>query len=99
MNQNGTCDIKLPSSRDFKTETRSLPPLSYFDLIARSFSIPSTECKAESGEPDSTTVKQSSVMTNSRRTVLPVEKMPPAAELEEFFAAAQKDLHKRFRDK
>ncbi|XP_024986147.1 cyclin-dependent kinase inhibitor 7-like [Cynara cardunculus var. scolymus] len=68
--------------------------------LDRSESIPSSEFKAKLGELDSTTVKQSSsVMINSRRTVLPAEKMPPAAELEEFFAAAQKDLHKRFRDK
>lgn len=62
-------------------------------------SILSTEFKAELSELEKTTVKQSSAMINSRRTVLPAEKMPPAAELEEFFAAAQKDLHKRFRDK
>ncbi|KVI09054.1 Cyclin-dependent kinase inhibitor [Cynara cardunculus var. scolymus] len=70
------------------------------DYSMCSFIIPSSEFKAKLGELDSTTVKQSSsVMINSRRTVLPAEKMPPAAELEEFFAAAQKDLHKRFRDK
>ncbi|GJR66518.1 cyclin-dependent kinase inhibitor 7-like protein [Tanacetum coccineum] len=34
----------------------------------------------------------------SRREVLP-EKTPPAAEIEAFFAAAENDLHKRFKEK
>ncbi|XP_076914136.1 cyclin-dependent kinase inhibitor 3-like [Bidens hawaiensis] len=43
--------------------------------------------------------KQSTVMNNSRRKVLPVKKMPPEAELEEFFASAQKGLNERFKNK
>ncbi|XP_076933807.1 cyclin-dependent kinase inhibitor 7-like isoform X2 [Bidens hawaiensis] len=51
-------------------------------------------------EVESTAVeKQSTVMNNSRRKVLPVEKMPPEAELEKFFASAQKDLNERFKNK
>ncbi|XP_024975411.1 cyclin-dependent kinase inhibitor 7-like isoform X2 [Cynara cardunculus var. scolymus] len=56
-----------------------------------------SELKAGSGEQKTITANQSTVI-NSRRT-MPAEKMPPAAELEEFFASAETELHKRFKDK
>ncbi|KAI3808575.1 hypothetical protein L1987_24529 [Smallanthus sonchifolius] len=56
--------------------------------------------KAQSGELESTTRKQSSVISNfCRGATLSAEKLPPEAELEEFFAAAQEGLNKRFKDK
>lgn len=63
-------------------------------------SRPTSELKVESVKPGETTTGiQSSVKNYYCRTVLPAEKMPPEAELEEFFAAAQEDLNKRFKDK
>lgn len=67
--------------------------------MAGSFSTPKKELKAESGELESCTAKPSPEMVNPCRTVLSPEKMPPEAELEAFFAAAEEDLNKRFKDK
>ncbi|KAI3824136.1 hypothetical protein L1987_05585 [Smallanthus sonchifolius] len=39
-----------------------------------------------------------SLVISSGRT-LPAEKLPPSSELEEFFASAEKELHRRFKDK
>ncbi|XP_071711543.1 cyclin-dependent kinase inhibitor 7-like [Rutidosis leptorrhynchoides] len=58
-------------------------------------STQSTDLKDESSELKS---EKAPVVIDARRTI-PPEKMPPAAELEEFFAAAEKDLHKSFKDK
>ncbi|CAI9276781.1 unnamed protein product [Lactuca saligna] len=52
-------------------------------------SKPSTKFKA----PEMLKSKPSSTATNCRRRTV------PTAELEEFFTAAEKDLHKRFKDK
>ncbi|XP_023737730.1 cyclin-dependent kinase inhibitor 7 isoform X2 [Lactuca sativa] len=52
-------------------------------------SKPSTESKP----PEMLKSKPSSTTTNCRRRTV------PTAELEEFFTAAEKDLHKRFKDK
>ncbi|KAL4568710.1 hypothetical protein LXL04_024325 [Taraxacum kok-saghyz] len=54
-------------------------------------SKPTTEIKPGSGAPEMLTSKSSTTI-NCRRTV-------PTAELDEFFAAAEKELHKRFKDK
>ncbi|KAI3799038.1 hypothetical protein L1987_34326 [Smallanthus sonchifolius] len=62
-------------------------------------STPRGEFNTEPGELESTAMKQSVVTNNSCRTVLPAEKMPPEAELEEFFAAAQEGLNERFKNK
>ncbi|MFS7955407.1 putative cyclin-dependent kinase inhibitor [Helianthus anomalus] len=63
-------------------------------------STPESEFKAESGEMESTTGKHSSFVKNPYpRAMLSKEKMPPEAELEAFFAAAQAGLSKRFKDK
>ncbi|KAI3794084.1 hypothetical protein L1987_36709 [Smallanthus sonchifolius] len=63
-------------------------------------STPRGEFNAEPGELESTAMKQYAVATSgSCRTVLPAEKMPPEAELEEFFAAAQEGLNERFKNK
>ncbi|KVI02665.1 cyclin-dependent kinase inhibitor 7-like isoform X1 [Cynara cardunculus var. scolymus] len=67
------------------------------NLMDHSFSKRRSELKAGSGEQKTITANQSTVI-NSRRT-MPAEKMPPAAELEEFFASAETELHKRFKDK
>lgn len=40
-----------------------------------------------------------SVETNSRRRSSTAQKMPTESELEEFFAAAEKDIQKRFQAK
>lgn len=61
--------------------------------LDRSESTATMEVKTESVQLDSCTPKQSSVTANS------CTKMPPEAELEEFFTAANKDLTKRFTDK
>lgn len=44
------------------------------------------------------TAKTSAALANSRRR-LPAEKMPSEAEIEEFFAVAEMDLQKKFKDK
>ncbi|KVH92532.1 cyclin-dependent kinase inhibitor 7-like [Cynara cardunculus var. scolymus] len=69
-----------------------------FNLDRRE-STPTSEFKEESSELESSTTAKPSVRIDSRRAIIPVEKMPPAAELEEFFASAEKDLHKSFKDK
>lgn len=61
-------------------------------------STPTSEFKEESGELESTKTAKPSVKTDSRRPI-PAEKSPPAAELEEFFTAAEENLHKCFQDK
>ncbi|CAI9272537.1 unnamed protein product [Lactuca saligna] len=62
-------------------------------------STPKKELKAESGELESCTAKPSLEMVNPCRTVLSPEKMPPEVELEAFFAAAEEDLNKQFKEK
>ncbi|KAI3520996.1 hypothetical protein L1887_10452 [Cichorium endivia] len=62
-------------------------------------STQASEFKAESVERESTTAKQLSVTISSCRTVMSPEKLPPEAELEAFFAAAEEGLNKRFKDK
>ncbi|KAI3722574.1 hypothetical protein L2E82_33614 [Cichorium intybus] len=62
-------------------------------------STQTSEFKAESVERESTTAKQLSVTISSCRTVMSPEKLPPEAELEAFFAAAEEGLNKRFKDK
>ncbi|KAL8248802.1 hypothetical protein R6Q59_005670 [Mikania micrantha] len=54
-----------------------------------------TEIKAELGLPEMITAKPSAVISSSR--TVPAEKLPPATELEEFFASAEKQLYKRFK--
>lgn len=68
-----------------------------FNLDKRE-STPTSKFKEESGELDSSTTAKPSVRIDSRREI-PAEKTPPAAELEEFFASAEKDLHKSFKEK
>lgn len=89
MEQRKVADLK----ESFETETAAR-----YDLDGCE-STPTSELKSESGEVESSTVKQSSVMTNSGCTILSPEKMPPEAELEAFFAAAEEDLNQRFKDK
>lgn len=62
-------------------------------------STQTSEFKEESGELESsTTSKPSALIIDSLRTI-PSAKTPPAAELEEFFAKAEENLHKTFKDK
>ncbi|KAI3726274.1 hypothetical protein L1987_66071 [Smallanthus sonchifolius] len=68
------------------------------NLMAGYFSTPTNDFKEESGELQSLTTEKNPALIYSRRTV-PPEKTPPAAELEEFFAAAENDLQNRFKDK
>ncbi|CAK9166482.1 unnamed protein product [Ilex paraguariensis] len=56
---------------------------------------PASELQVESGELESTATPSEA---NSLRR-LTVEKMPSESELEEFFAAAEKDIQKRFTEK
>lgn len=56
---------------------------------------PSSELQSESGELESTERPHEA----SSRHRSQAEKMPSEAELEEFFAAAEKDLHKKFAHK
>ncbi|KAK6128681.1 hypothetical protein DH2020_037569 [Rehmannia glutinosa] len=65
------------------------------DCTERRGTTPLDEAQAESGELESTARPRES---NSRRSST-AEKMPSDAELEEFFAAAEKDLQKQFIDK
>lgn len=58
-------------------------------------STPTSELKEESGELESS---KPPVLIDSRREI-PADRKPPAAEIEEFFAAAEKDLQNRFKDK
>ncbi|XP_052195332.1 cyclin-dependent kinase inhibitor 7-like [Diospyros lotus] len=66
-----------------------------FDNGDRRESTPSSELQGESGELESTTRP---LEANSRRRSS-AEKMPSATELEEFFAAAEEDLHEQFKKK
>lgn len=65
------------------------------DCSERRETSPSIEVQAESGELESTTRPFES---NSHRSFT-AEKMPSEDELEEFFAAAEKNLQKKFIDK
>ncbi|KAL8229220.1 hypothetical protein R6Q57_014120 [Mikania cordata] len=56
-----------------------------------------SEIKAELGLPEMITAKPSPVISSCR--TVPSEKLPPATELEEFFASAEKQLYKRFKHK
>ncbi|GAB2279669.1 hypothetical protein Dimus_014313 [Dionaea muscipula] len=60
---------------------------------------PSTEYEAESGEGMDSTAMRTSSESNNSRLRSTVQKMPSDFEIEEFFAAAEKDLQKRFIDK
>ncbi|KAL8231324.1 hypothetical protein R6Q57_001102 [Mikania cordata] len=66
------------------------------NFMAGYLTTPASESTVDSGELQSTQTQP--VKIDSRRTVPPV-KTPPAAELEEFFSAAEKDLQNRFKDK
>ncbi|THG09631.1 cyclin-dependent kinase inhibitor 5-like isoform X1 [Camellia sinensis] len=66
-----------------------------FDCRERRETTPSSELQAESGDLESTARPSEA---NSRRRSS-AEKMPSETELEEFFAAAEKDIHKRFTEK
>lgn len=57
--------------------------------------MPLSEAEADSGELESTARPPE---PDSRRRST-AEKMPSEAEIEEFFAAAEKDLQKQFMDK
>ncbi|GFS34248.1 hypothetical protein Acr_00g0032920 [Actinidia rufa] len=94
------------ASSDFEKETFGIVDLeddrvqfetstSDFGCSERREKTPSGELQSESGDLEST-ARPSEV--NSRRK-FPVEKMPSETELEEFFAAAEKDLQKRFTEK
>ncbi|KAI8029733.1 Cyclin-dependent kinase inhibitor 3 [Camellia lanceoleosa] len=66
-----------------------------FDRRERRETTPSSELQAESGDLESTARPSEA---NSRRRSS-AEKMPSETELEEFFAAAEKDIRKRFTEK
>lgn len=66
--------------------------------MADCFSSPTSKLKEEESSKMETKSPATATITDSRRTI-PKEKMPPAAEIEEFFANAEKDLQKRFKDK
>ncbi|KAD7117795.1 hypothetical protein E3N88_05063 [Mikania micrantha] len=68
-------------------------PFTYLEY--HSYSKRRTEIKAELGLPEMITAKPSAVISSSR--TVPAEKLPPATELEEFFASAEKQLYKRFK--
>ncbi|KAI7728293.1 hypothetical protein M8C21_017983 [Ambrosia artemisiifolia] len=55
---------------------------------------PRSDIKFRSGLPE----KMITTVISSYRTV-PTEKLPAADEIEEFFASAEKELQKRFKDK
>lgn len=67
------------------------------DRRERRETTPSSEFQVESGELESTAKAPPSAANSPRNSV--VEKMPPAAELEEFFAAAEKKMAKEFAEK
>ncbi|KAJ9562254.1 hypothetical protein OSB04_007414 [Centaurea solstitialis] len=67
-------------------------------------STPTSELKEESGELESSSTTESkpssALIDHSRRPIaIPPEKTPPAAEIEEFFASAENNLHESFKDK
>ncbi|GER35667.1 cyclin dependent kinase inhibitor [Striga asiatica] len=66
------------------------------DFRDRRENSPSSEVQTESGELESTAGPPSA--PDSRRTTT-AEKMPTEAELEEFFAAAEKNIQKQFLEK
>ncbi|KAI3665716.1 hypothetical protein L6452_44346 [Arctium lappa] len=91
-------EIGAVSRCNLNTRARSKSKLVLIKSMDHSFRKPrSDQFKARSGEQETITAKPSTVI-KTRRTV-PAEKMPPAAELEDFFASAETELHKRFKDK
>ncbi|CAH1421080.1 unnamed protein product [Lactuca virosa] len=82
---------EILKSVDLEERTEVETTMTY--KMNRRESTQTTDLKAESGELHSTNTSKPSVVIDSRR------KTPPAAELEEFFAKAEENLHKRFKDK
>ncbi|KAL8251092.1 hypothetical protein R6Q59_034785 [Mikania micrantha] len=81
------CDLRYNFSLHHQINSQLLSP----NFMAGYLTTPASESTVDSGELQPLKI-------DSRRTV-PPEKTPPAAELEEFFSAAEKDLQNRFKDK
>ncbi|XVE82775.1 hypothetical protein DITRI_Ditri16bG0032800 [Diplodiscus trichospermus] len=84
--------IELP---DLEDESIEVETSTHFSSRERREPTPSSELRAEPEDLDSTSRPSEA---NSRRRST-VEKMPTEAELEEFFAVAEKKLQKRFAEK
>ena len=69
--------------------------VSFLNNFFRREKTPSSKLQSESGDLESTARPSEA---NSGRK-LPAEKMPPETELKQFFAAAEKDIQKRFMEK
>lgn len=82
---------EILKSADLEERTEVEATMTY--KMNRRESTQTSDLKAESGELHSTNTSKPSVVIDSRR------KTPPAAELEEFFAKAEENLHKHFKDK
>ncbi|GMP28019.1 hypothetical protein CsSME_00003744 [Camellia sinensis var. sinensis] len=104
--ETSTCDFDCRESDQKRSAIKFLPFSSHSLFLAtiyipihisffHNFFRPSSELQAESGDLESTARPSEA---NSRRRSS-AEKMPSETELEEFFAAAEKDIHKRFTEK
>ncbi|KAJ9670770.1 hypothetical protein PVL29_026976 [Vitis rotundifolia] len=80
---------------DLEEESVEIEASAYSDYRERRETTPSSELRAESDDLEST-ARPSEANYHHRSTV---EKMPSESELEEFFAAAEKDVQKRFSEK
>ncbi|TYJ10429.1 hypothetical protein E1A91_A11G207200v1 [Gossypium mustelinum] len=85
--------IQLPDLEDESMEVETSTHLNFRE--SRRETTPSSEFRAETEELDSTS-RQSEANSCSRSTA---EKMPTEAELEEFFAAAEKKVKEQFAEK
>lgn len=93
---NGSMEKESLKFADLEGESAEIETSRYkLDRRERRETTPPNEFQAESGELEST-AKPSEA---SSRRISMVEKMPPEAELEEFFAAAEKSIRKQFTEK
>ncbi|GMI76877.1 hypothetical protein HRI_001356900 [Hibiscus trionum] len=91
----GSSEKRIIQFPDLEGESIELETSTDFNFIERRETTPSSEHRAELEDLDSTS-RPSEADSRRRSTV---EKMPTEAELEEFFAAAEKKVTKQFAEK
>ncbi|XVF17708.1 hypothetical protein REPUB_Repub10bG0147100 [Reevesia pubescens] len=93
----GSSDKRIIELPDLEDESIEVETSSHFcSRERRRETTPSSELRAEPEDLDSKSTRPSEANSRRRSTV---EKMPTEAELEEFFASAEKKLQKQFTQK